>query len=37
MMNERIQETTAAMATLVEHKSEIFPASLVEPVRKCWQ
>ena len=34
-MNDTAQETTAVMVTLVEHKAEIVPASLVDPVRKC--
>ena len=33
-MNETAQETTAVMATLVEHKAEIFPASSIEPAGK---
>ena len=34
MMNETAQETTAVMATLVEHEVQMLPVSLLEPANK---
>ena len=34
MINDTVQETTAVMATLVEHKAMILLLTLLDPARK---